>query len=229
MNRSKVSSRVSRIRIRIYRHHLPLGVATIACVMLLFATRPYRDWISRLSFATAYPALLLLIATLCMGPFNILRKRRNPISSDLRRDVGIWAGLIGILHAVIGQCVHMRGRPWLYYMYERRAEHLFPFRHDVFGVANYTGLLASLILLVLLASSNDLSLRALGTPGWKKLQQWNYLCFGLTAIHTALYQTTEGKLNTFVMASTLGVLLTVALQLAGVSRRRAIPKEAPAR
>lgn len=116
----------------------------------------------------------------------------------------------------------MRGRPWLYYIYERSQIHLLPLRHDQFGFANDTGLVAVLILILLLASSNDVSLRALGTPGWKRLQRWNYLCFGSAAIHTVFYQATEGKTNAFVLVSTISILLTLALQLLGFASRRTI-------
>ncbi len=205
---------------RLFSHHLPLAAGSIVCVAVLFATRPYRDWLSRASFATAYPALLLLIGTLCIGPLNLLRKQRNPISSDIRRDVGIWAGCIGVLHAVIGQCVHLRGRPWLYYVYEHRLGHLLPVRHDLFGFANFSGLFAALVLLALLATSNDLSLRSLGTPRWKQLQRWNYIYFALAAIHTILYQISEGKMTGFVIVSGIGIVSTFVFQLSGYTMRR---------
>lgn len=224
MNLMTVSAWFSRsvrgLKERLLYHHVPVATGTVLLIAVLYATRPYRDWISRASFATAYPALLLLIATLCIGPLNLLGKRRNPISSDLRRDVGIWAGIIGLLHAVVGQCVHLRGRPWLYYVYDHRQTHLLPFRHDLFGFANFTGLFAALILLVLLATSNHFSLKSLGTPRWKQLQRWNYLCFGLAALHTILYQISEGKMNSFVLTSVIGMGLTLALQLIGFSLRR---------
>jgi methionine sulfoxide reductase heme-binding subunit len=209
-----------RLRRRLCTHHLPLAVGTVFSFVVLFVTRPYPDWISRASFATAYPALFLLLATLCLGPLNLLRKKRNPSSSDLRRDVGIWAGTVGAMHAVIGQCVHLRGRPWLYYVYEHRLGHVLPFRHDLFGFANFSGLLAALVLLALLATSNDLCLKSFGTPRWKQLQRWNYLCFGLAAVHTILYQITEGKINSFVALGGISMLLTLALQLSGYMLRR---------
>jgi sulfoxide reductase heme-binding subunit YedZ len=204
---------------RLIRHHLPLAIATIAAIVLLYSTRPYRDWVSRASFATAYPGLILLAATLCIGPWNLLRARRTPVSTDLRRDIGIWAGIVGLTHAVVGQCVHLRGRPWLYYVYGKSG-HVLPFRHDLFGWANYTGLFGALLLLTLLATSNDLSLRSLGTPQWKKLQRWNYGCFALAAIHTLLYQTSEKLHGLFVVAAILSISLTMLIQLAGVYRRR---------
>lgn len=209
-----------RIERRLVVHHLPLLAASAIAVLLLYITRPYRDVLSRASFATAYPAIALLVATLLIGPFNVLRKARNPISSDLRRDIGIWAGILGIAHSVIGQTVHLRGRPWLYYVYERRQRHTFPFRHDLFGFANYTGLISALVLLTLLATSNDYSLRALGTPQWKKLQRWNYLGFLLAAAHAIAYQVSEKQRIPFVLTVATGIGITLVLQAAGYLKRR---------
>ncbi len=220
LNSGGIQAQRQRNASRLLRHHLPLALGTAACFALLFLTRPYRDWISRASFASAYPALFLLAATLCIGPWNVLRARRNPVSSDLRRDIGIWAGILGVTHAVIGQCVHLRGRPWLYYLYPSDSHHLLPLRHDLFGSANFTGLAAALVLLALFATSNDLSLRRLGTPQWKRLQRWNYACFALAAAHTVLYLVSEKRWTAFAFASGAGILITAALQLAGVRHRR---------
>jgi sulfoxide reductase heme-binding subunit YedZ len=213
-----------RLQERLLRHHLPLGLASLAGAWLFYSLRPVTDVISRLSFATAYPAFILLAVTLLIGPFKLLLGERLAVSLDLRRDVGIWAGITGVLHAGIGQCVHLRGRPWLYYVYDSAAKekHSFPLRHDLFGVANDTGLIATLILLVLLATSNDAALRKLGTPGWKRLQRWNYYCFGLTALHTFAYQEgMESQRWPFLGIAILAVALAAALQLAGWRRRRA--------
>ncbi|MEP7131491.1 MAG: hypothetical protein ABI770_10215 [Sphingomicrobium sp.] len=178
-----------RLPRRLLRHHLPLGVAALGCGALLYRSAPSPDLIERLSFASAYPALVLIAATLLIGPLKLIGRKRLPVTIDLRRDIGIWAGMTGIFHAGVGQFVHLRGRPWVYYIYENwRAEHFLPVRYDPFGLANYSGLFAALILLALLATSNDFSLRKLGSPGWKKLQRWNYGVFALTAIHTFLYQ-----------------------------------------
>jgi sulfoxide reductase heme-binding subunit YedZ len=142
------------------------------------------------------------------------------LSVDLRRDIGIWTGIVGILHAGVGQCVHLRGRPWLYYVYEKTQEHLLPLRHDIFGFANFTGLFAALILLVLLATSNDASLRKLGLPGWKRLQRWNYACFGLTGLHTFGYSIgLESLQAAAIIITSLCVTITLWLQWEGWRRR----------
>ena len=173
-----------RLLRRLYRHHLPLALTSWAAVWLFYVTRPYPDVLTRLSFSTAWPALVLLTVTLAIGPWRVLTRKPPALSVDLRRDIGIWAGILGALHAGVGQCVHLRGRPWLYYVYEKGNEYLLPIRHDMFGFANFTGLFAALILLV---TSNDASLRTLGLPGWKSLQRWNYACFALTVCHTFGY------------------------------------------
>jgi sulfoxide reductase heme-binding subunit YedZ len=157
----------------------------------------------------------------------LLTAGQMPLSLDLRRDIGIWAGVTGFFHAVVGQCVHLRGRPWLYYVYEDARKHVLPLRHDAFGFANYTGLAATVILTTLLATSNDASLRRLGTPGWKRLQRWNYACFGLSAVHCFLYQLgVESQKLPFVEAAVMCVALTLAIQTAGVRRRRATSRNA---
>jgi len=213
-----VSSRLQR---RLWRHHLPLVLLSAACVWALYVTRPYPDVITRLSFAAAWPALVLLTMTLLIGPWRIVRGKAPVLSQDLRRDIGIWGGMLGVAHAGIGQCVHLRGRPWLYYIYEKAQDHLLPIRHDMFGFSNYTGLIAALILLALLATSNDASLRRLGNPGWKSLQRWNYACFGLTVLHTFGYLLGIESLRWPSIATAgLCAALAALLQYQGWQRRR---------
>jgi methionine sulfoxide reductase heme-binding subunit len=208
----------SRFRSRLVRHHLPLLVLSFVSVAALYFTRPYPDVISRASFATAYPALALLAATLLVGPWNVLRRTANPVSSDLRRDMGIWAGILGVVHAAVGQFVHLRGRPWLYYVYGP-GEHHHGMRHDLFGLANYTGALGTLLLIALLATSNDVSLRRFGALKWKQLQRWNYAVFALVAVHSFAFQGVETQKIQWVITAAACVGSAVVLQIAGIVRR----------
>jgi methionine sulfoxide reductase heme-binding subunit len=198
-----------------------LLLVSVVSVWALYATRPYSDVLSRASFATAYPAMVLLGATLLIGPLNLLRHRPNPVSIDLRRDLGIWAGILAILHTAIGHCVHLRGRPWLYYVYGP-AEHLhrLALRHDLFGFANYSGAFATLIVVALLATSNDFSLPALGTRQWKQLQRWNYAAAALVALHAFGYQGIEKQRPQFVAVVIACVAMTLAMQCKGFRMRR---------
>ena len=208
----------SRLPSRLLRHHLPLLVLSVVSVAALYFTRPYPDVISRASFATAYPALALLAATLLVGPWNVLRRAANPVSSDLRRDLGIWAGFLGIVHAAVGQFVHLRGRPWLYYVYGP-GEHHHGMRHDLFGLANYTGAFGVLLLAALFATSNDLSLKRFGTRKWKQLQRWNYAVFALVAMHAIAFQMVEKQKQPWVITVAICIAAALIMQVAGVTRR----------
>jgi len=201
----------ARLQRRLWRHHLPLAAATLASGWLLYATRDYSDVVTKLSFASAWPALVLLAVTLIIGPVRILAGKGPVLSVDLRRDVGIWAGLAGIFHAVIGQCVHLRGRPWLYYIYEKWQ--VMPLRYDVFGLSNETGLIAALILAALLATSNDYYLRRLGVTRWKSLQQWNYAGFALAVAHSFGYLIgIEALKPAFIAVATACFIAALVLQ-----------------
>lgn len=173
-----------------------------------------------LSMATAYTGLLLLAISLLLGPWNVLRSRPNPVSTDLRRDVGIWAGILSLAHVVFGLQVHMRGRMWTYFVFGSEERFGGLPRCDLFGLANYTGLAATLVLAGLLALSNDRSLRRLGAQRWKALQRWNYAAFALVALHGAAYQWMETRAPLFVVVFGLVVLLVVSLQVAGFRRVR---------
>ncbi len=175
------------------------------------------------SFATAYTALALLLWTLLIGPWNLLCKRRTPVSTDLRRDVGIWAGILGLLHTLFGQNAHFPGRWWLYYVYQHRPHGPTGLRHDLFGFNNYTGVAATLILTLLFVTSNDWSLRRLGAPKWKQLQRYNYFCLAFSAAHTLGYLFIERRTYLFV-ASVISLGLVVVLQGMGYRLRSREPR-----
>lgn len=165
--------------------------------------------------ASAYASLLLLATTLMIGPWYRLRDRPNPISSYLRRDIGIWAGMLGIVHVIVGLQVHLDGKFWLYFLPPPDAKYHFPLRIDAFGLTNHAGLLAGLLLLMLLALSNNASLRALGAVRWKRLQRWNYTVAALVVVHGAVYQLIEKRALGFVLLFSAIVALAFAFQVAG--------------
>src|SRR6266571_3968188 len=152
--------------LRRFGRHFVLTAAAAAIICFAYAATPPPDVRHRLSMATAYAGLIFLAASLWLGPWNVLRRRPNPVSFDLRRDIGIWTGILAILHTIIGLTVHLRGRMWMYFL---KSLHRLKLQNTQFGFANFTGLGAALLFLMLLAISNDLSLRTLKTRRWKSL------------------------------------------------------------
>ena len=200
------------------RRHLVLATISGVLILAIFALLAPREFVFRASMASAYAALGMAGATLILGPLNVLRGRPNPVSTYLRRDIGIWAGLLALTHVVCGLQVHMKGRFWLYFVYPADEARLVPMRHDLFGLANNSGLAAMLILALLLTLSNNASLRRLGGRRWKGLQRWNYGAFALTVVHGIAYQILERRALLFVAAGSALVLAVVALQIAGLLR-----------
>ncbi len=209
-------------RARRTRRHVRLAVASGLLTGLLAVVFGFDYSLLRgLSIASGYAALMLLAATLMIGPLNVLRGRPNPVSSDLRRDLGIWAGILALAHVVVGLQAHFRGAMWKYFLYElpNRAD-LLPLRTDVFGLANHAGLLATFIVMLLLALSNDLSLRRLGTRRWKLLHRSNYFYFLFTVLHAVAFQFVQIRRLPLLGLLGLTVAATVTVQLTGFSRVR---------
>jgi sulfoxide reductase heme-binding subunit YedZ len=162
--------------------------------------------------AIAYAGLFFLAVSLWLDPWNVLRRRPNPVSYDLRRDVGIWTGILAIVHTAIGLTVHLRGRMWMYFF---KALHPLELQNTQFGFANFTGLAAALLFLMLLAISNDLSLRMLKTHRWKSLQRWAYGAFVLTGVHGIAYQLIEKRHVPWVLVFALVMAAVAAGQILG--------------
>lgn len=210
-------------RVRRVRRHLVLASVAGALALLVYLLVDRDRVQTRLSMATAYSALLFLGATLALGPVRVLRGRHSPANTYLRRDVGIWAGILALAHTAAGLTVHFPGRMWKYFLDRAPTWSTLPhLRLDGFGAANYTGLASALVLILLLALSNDRSLRALGTPRWKGLQRWNYVAFTLMAAHGVLYQVLESRAVPWIGVFVASVVAVAILQLAGftVTRRR---------
>jgi len=169
--------------------------------------------------ATTYTGAVLLGVTLVLGVLKVLRGETSPVSTDWRRDVGIWAALFGLGHLVIGLQVHSPGRMWTYFVYPTEQTRSFPLRLDSFGWANHLGLQAGLLLLLLLVLSSDWSLTRLGARRWKALQRWNYAVFGLVLVHGLLYQVLEKRIVCWVITFAVLNLLVIVLQVAGSHRR----------
>jgi sulfoxide reductase heme-binding subunit YedZ len=162
------------------------------------------DSLFRASMATAYVGLFLLVATLAFGPVAAFRRRRYPVTTDVRRDTGIWAAIVSMAHVVIGLQVHVRGKMWEYFVHSVRGTFL-P-RVDPFGAANYAGAVAAILLVILLATSNDASLRRLGASTWQRVHRSAEWALILTLLHAAAYQWVEKRQARIVV-----VLLTVGI------------------
>jgi sulfoxide reductase heme-binding subunit YedZ len=101
---------------------------------------------------------------------------------------------------------------WMYFF---KRLHPLVLQNTQFGLANFSGLAAALLFLVLLLISNDVSLRTLGTRRWKFIQRWIYAAFSLTLVHGIAYQLVEKRRLPWVIIFVALTTAVVLIQLSG--------------
>jgi sulfoxide reductase heme-binding subunit YedZ len=204
---------------RLLRLLLLAAIAVAGTAVGYFALLPPdRSFSDRFTMSTAYVGLFFLAAALIIGPLNVLRGVSNPLSTYLRRDIGIIAGILAIAHTIIGLFVHL-GDPVQYFFY-RTPTGIDGVRLDAFGIANHIGLIATVIILILLCISNNASIRRLGPEWWKRIQRWNYVAAIAVILHALLYQVVEEQKVAFIASVLIVVAGVMVLQLLGFWRRR---------
>ena len=205
---------MNNLKERLRFHYLPLLALVIIATFIFNHYWPKRDSITVITDASGYISIILVTFSLLIGPFNLLLKRINPISSYFRRDIGITGGVLAIVHSVAGLFVHLRGQNWQYFLI--KAQSGYSIRLDDFGLANYTGLVSGLIIILLLLTSNDFSFRKLNPSMWKNIQRFTYLAFLFAIIHVVFYKVVQTNLN-LVWCLYLPMLLIVILfQVVGI-------------
>jgi sulfoxide reductase heme-binding subunit YedZ len=168
----------------------------------------------RLSTVTGYLALGLIGVTLLIGPANLVLRRRTPVSSYLRRDIGILAAVASAVHVVFGLLVkHGDGTILSHFLHPIDRTRILT---TSFGLANWTGLAALLIAIGLAAISSDAALRKLKAKRWKRIQRLNYLLFALVVAHALLYGALWRETSPYTITLGLIVLAVVIAQAIGV-------------
>ncbi len=210
-------TRMESIKLRLLRHYLPLLILTVIAFILFrqfWSELPVIPFIVR---ATGYIGIVLLGYSLLIGPVKVLSRGRYAVSTYYRRDIAIFGGAVSVFHTVAGLFVHLRGQMWKYFL-ERTAEG-YTLKFDNFRLANYTGLIAALLILILLITSNDLSIRKLHHGRWKNIQRMAYIIFPLIVIHALFYRLMSKHLNGFYYFYLPVFAVILIFQLAGMTKR----------
>lgn len=171
-----------------------------------------RSFNRRFTVATGYVATGLLAFTLLIGPTNLLLRRRNPISSYLRRDAGTWTAIASVIHVFYGLQMEGGLRNFLNMFVAPDGSPL----TNSFGLGNWTGLAATVIVVGLLALSSDFALRKLKARPWKNLQRLNYALFALVIAHAFFYGALLRVTSPYTLLLALIVIAVFAGQTVGV-------------
>lgn len=165
----------------------------------------------RFTVASGYMATAFLGLTLLIGPANLMLRRRRPVSNYLARDVGTWAAGFSVVHVIYGVGLHASITDPI---------PMFVLNGGVltnsFGLGNWTGLAATVIVVGLLAISSDFALGKLKVRTWKNLQRSNYVLFTLVALHAFFYGALLRTDSPFTLLLIVSVAAILAGQTAGI-------------
>lgn len=208
--------------------HLLSGATALLLTYVFWLTRPQWSAEMRLWRAVGDAGLILLLLALVIGP----AARHWPTTAALipwRRELGIWFGIMALGHTVL----IIDG--WARWDLQRFLGDEFVPQLDRyarvepgFGLANLIGLVAIGWTLVLMATSSNRAIEALGGQAWKWLQYGAYIVFYLVVLHTvyflfmhytpSFHRTTPSDQNWFRFPFLVLALAVPALQLSAFAR-----------
>lgn len=200
--------------------HFCFFIVAVLFTFLLYLLIEKKLVAQRISISTAYTSLLFFAIALSIGPVNLLLSRINPLSINLRRDLGIWSAIMAIIHTVAGLQVHLGGNFLNYFIYPPTKPHIVPVRYDPFGLTNHLGLVCTLIMILLLFLSNNRSIKILGPGRWKKWQRSSYILAVAMPLHGLIYQILEKRIGIYTLLMFTIILTAAVFQISGILQYR---------
>jgi sulfoxide reductase heme-binding subunit YedZ len=211
---------------RLLLHHFPIAFTSCVGLVVFALIAPSHGGISlsQIVISTGYVATVFLAVTLLIGPANLILRRRNPVSTYLRRDIGVWTGLWSLVHVVLAFQQGAAHGGGIFRFIEFFVVDGKPLTNG-FGWGNWTGLGATVIVVALLVTSTDRAMRELSGRRWKMIQRFNYAIFVLVLLHAIFYgalQRMPSPLTLLLIGSCVAV---VAGQAVGIRLWRCRKRE----
>jgi sulfoxide reductase heme-binding subunit YedZ len=210
--------------LRLKKHYLPLIILISIAGSVFYFKWPHKDSITFITDTTGYIAIVLIVISLVIGTIKMLLNRETLISKDFRRDLGIIAGILALIHSLTGLFVHLRGKNWQYFL--NKTEHGYSIRLDTFGLANYFGVVSASIIILLLLTSNNYSIRNLGSDKWKNIQRLSYLMFILAIVHSVYYRIVMNNITLIYTLYLPLFIIVLIFQLIGIDMKMRERKKA---
>lgn len=207
---------------RRWRHHGALAAASFLMIGFVALTGSGDTLLDDVSLATAYICLILMAVALCLGPLRVLRSAPLRLNIYLRRDIGIWSGLAGLVHLFVATELSMNERYMEAYVNLSTSGLSDALRMDLFSWGSIVGFLVGILVLLLLVLSNNTIMRFVGSMWWKRLQRFAYPAFVLTVLHGFAFQALEAR-NVLLIAIVFAVFISVLiLQILGFRAAKAL-------
>jgi DMSO/TMAO reductase YedYZ heme-binding membrane subunit len=175
--------------------------------------------LERISITSAWICMFYMSTALVIGPLRRARGELAPANIHIRRDLGIWGALLGLLHFYAGNVVAMNQVYIGTFVRGPLAPSMESLRNQLFSWGSILGLIVALIFLLLLAISSDRALRWLQLSRWKKIQRSAHAALWLTVLHGIAFQLLESRIVPLVLLVTLTIAV-FAIQLRGRRKNR---------
>jgi methionine sulfoxide reductase heme-binding subunit len=216
--------------------HIVAGTIAGLLTYVFWLTRP--QWSAEMRFwrAVGDAGLMLLLLALLIGP---AARHWSALAGLIpwRRELGIWFGIMALGHTglILAGWARWDLRRFLGYEFVPQLDR-YARLEPGFGLANLLGLVAVFWTLVLMATSSNRAIAALGGQAWKWLQYGAYIVFYLVVLHTAYFlfmhytpsfhRATPEDRNWFRLPFLLLSLAVPALQISAFARTVARHKHA---
>jgi sulfoxide reductase heme-binding subunit YedZ len=203
-----------------WRHHAVLAMISLAVTGSMELFDPGAALLDKISLASAYLCLAFMTAALSIGPWRAVRAIAITKNIYLRRDIGVWASLTGLVHLFVATELSMSQQYMKRFVNISTAALSDAMRADLFSWGSIIGFLVGVFVLILLVLSNDRILRIIGPKWWKRLQRLAYPAFALTVLHGFAFQALEARPAIAVGIVLMAFIGVLALQISGFSAIR---------
>ena len=200
---------------RLYNHSVLIAFTAVSFGIAAISG-PGAAAADRLSIVSAYLCLLLLGAALLVGPSHAIRKCKPLTNSYIRRDIGIWAALNGLLHFYLANILAMNYEYLGIYVESAPAPPSPELRSELYSWGTILGYVIAVLFIILLVLSSDWMLRIVGLKWWKRIQRASYLGFLFTCMHAFVFQILESREAFWVVVVLLVTLLVIFVQGIGI-------------
>ncbi len=155
----------------------------IFSITILFLTKSLHSNIPGHSLwrALGDTSFILLAITLVIGPLSKIWTQMGKLI-PWRRTFGVWFFITALFHTLLIFNGWLEGDLMKFLGYTlRKGEYILT--QPGFALANLLGLAALIFALILTITSFDRSIKSLGYPSWKWIQNFIYVIFYLTIFH----------------------------------------------
>ncbi|MBT8422725.1 MAG: hypothetical protein KJP03_06380, partial [Gammaproteobacteria bacterium] len=133
------------------RNHLLLALGVVTTLAAAAQAGPDPSALDRLSFVSAYQCLLLLGAALLIGPIKAWDNGFPVGNSHTRRDVGIWAGITGMLHFFLANVLSMNFSYLEFFVENASRPPSAEVRNQLYSTGTILGYVIAVVFLILMA------------------------------------------------------------------------------